>query len=44
MLSVKQGSIKYNFWVFGMTLPGIEPRPLGPLPNEEIGVQSQVVL
>ena len=26
MLSVKQGSIKYNFfWVFGMTLHGIEP-------------------
>ena len=26
MLSAKQASIKYNFWVFGMTQPGIEPR------------------
>ena len=25
MLSVKQGNIKYTFWVFGMTRPGIEP-------------------
>ena len=25
MLSVKQGSMKYHFWVFGMTRPGIEP-------------------
>ena len=24
MLSVKQGGIKYHFWVFGMTQPGIE--------------------
>ena len=24
MLSVKQGDIKYYFWVFGMTQPGIE--------------------
>ena len=28
MLSVKQGGIKYHFWVFGMTWPGIEPGPL----------------
>ena len=33
MLSVKQGSIKYHFWVFGMTRPGIEPRSTGPLAN-----------
>ena len=26
MLSVKQGGIKYNFWVFGMTQHGIEPQ------------------
>ena len=25
MLSVKQGDIKYYFWVFGMTRHGIEP-------------------
>ena len=24
MLSVKQDGIKYHFWVFGMTWPGIE--------------------
>ena len=33
MLSVKQGGIKYHFWVFGMTRPGIEPRSPGPLAN-----------
>ena len=33
MLSVKQGSIKYHFWVFGMTRPGIEPRSYWPLVN-----------
>ena len=27
MLSVNHGDIKYHFWVFGMTRPGIEPRP-----------------
>ena len=27
MLSVKQGGIKYHFWVFGMTRSGIEPWP-----------------
>ena len=32
-MSVKQGGIKYHFWVFGMTRPGIEPRSLGPLAN-----------
>ena len=26
MLSVKQGGIKYHFWVFGMTRLGIETR------------------
>ena len=26
MLSVKQEDIKYYFWVFGMTRPGIEPQ------------------
>ena len=33
MLSVKQGGIKYYFWVFGMTRPGIEPISPGPLMN-----------
>ena len=33
MLGVKQGGIKYHFWVFGMTRPGIEPRSPGPLAN-----------
>ena len=33
MLSVKQRGIKYHFWVFGMTRPGIEPRFPGPLAN-----------
>ena len=33
MLSVKQGNIKYYFWVFGMTQPGIEPRSPRPLAN-----------
>ena len=32
-LSVNQGGIKYHFWVFGMTRPGIEPRSPGPLAN-----------
>ena len=32
MLSVKQGGIKYHFLkVFGVTRPGIEPQPPGPL-------------
>ena len=31
MLSVKLGGIKYHFWVFGMTRPGIEPRSPRPL-------------
>ena len=26
MLSVKQGGIKYHFWVFGLTRPWIEPQ------------------
>ena len=34
MLSVKQGDIKYHFFlVFGMHRPGIEPRSPGPLTN-----------
>ena len=33
MLSVKQRGIKYHFWVFGMTRPGIEPKSPGPLTN-----------
>ena len=37
MLSVKQGGIKYHFWVFGMTRRGIEPRSpvLGQWTSEE---------
>ena len=30
MLSVKQGGIKYHFWVIGMIRHGIEPRSPGP--------------
>ena len=26
MMSIKQGSLKYDFWVFGMTRLGIEAR------------------
>ena len=33
MLSVKQGDIKYHFWVIGMTRPGIEPQSPTPLAN-----------
>ena len=33
MLSVKQGRIRYHFWVFGMTRLGIEPHYPGPLAN-----------
>ena len=34
MLSIKEGSIKYNFFfVFGMTRPGIEPQSPRPLVN-----------
>ena len=33
MLSVKQGSIKYHFLVFGMARPGIETTFPGPLAN-----------
>ena len=33
VLSVKQGGIKYHFWVFGITLPGIELQSPGPLAN-----------
>ena len=33
VLSAKQGGIKYHFWVFGMTPPGIEPRSTRLLAN-----------
>ena len=33
MLIVKQGGIKNQFWVFGVTRPGIEPLSPGPLVN-----------
>ena len=33
MLSLKQGGIKYHFWVFCMTQPGTEPWSPGPLAN-----------
>ena len=33
MLSVKPSGIKYRFWVFGMTRPGIEPLSSGPQEN-----------
>ena len=33
MLNVKQENIKYHFWVFGMTRPGIESWFPGPLAN-----------
>ena len=33
MVITKQGDIKYHFWVFDMTQPGIEPRFPGPLAN-----------
>ena len=33
LLIIKQDSIKYHFWVFGMNRPDIEPRSPGPLAN-----------
>ena len=33
MLSVKRGTIKYHFWVFGITQHEIEPRSFRPLAN-----------
>ena len=33
MLSIKQGRIKYHFWVFSMNRPGIEPWSPQPLTN-----------
>ena len=33
LYGAKQGSIKYHFWVFGMTQPGIEPWSPGALVN-----------
>ena len=35
MLNVKQGGIKYNFWDFGMTWPGIERRFPAPYANTQ---------
>ena len=29
MLSIKEGGIKYHFWVFGMIRPEIEPQTIG---------------
>ena len=48
MLNVKQDGIKYNFWVFSITRPGIKPRSLGPLTNTILNphilyVSSQVI-
>ena len=40
MLSVKQGGIKYHFWVFDMTLTEIEPRSPGPLANTLLIIPS----
>ena len=34
MLSVWQGAIKFYFWAFGMTRPGIEPLSPGPFANQ----------
>ena len=31
--AVKEGGIKYCFWVFGMSWPGIEPQSSGLLAN-----------
>ena len=36
MLSVKQCGIKYHFWVFGLTWPGIETWSTGPLKNTQL--------
>ena len=33
MLSIKQGRIKYYFWSFGMTRPGVEPSSSWPSMN-----------
>ena len=43
MLSVKQGGIKYLFWVFGMTRPGLEPRSVRPLANTTHGPVSRIL-
>ena len=36
MLSAKQGGIKYDFWVFGMTQLGTEPWSPGPFANTRL--------
>ena len=41
MLSVKQGGIKYHFWVFGMIRPVIEPRSPGPLAKHSTLLQPK---
>ena len=38
-----QGSIKYQFWVFGMTRPEIEPQSSGPLANTLLHYYIQYV-
>ena len=43
MLSVKQGGIKYHFWVFGMTQPGIEPWSPRPLAGDWYSIPGQVI-
>ena len=44
MLGVKQGNIKYHFWVFCITWAGIEIYSPGPLANTQPINQSSVVL
>ena len=43
-LSVKLGGIKYYFWVFGVTWPGIEPRSPAPLVNTLPNISKQLIL
>ena len=40
MLSLKQGGIKYHFWVLGVTQPVIEPRYPRPLGNIQLIMPS----
>ena len=44
MLSVKQSGIKYHFWVFGKTRPGIELWSPGPLVNTLFSVKKLVLI
>ena len=44
MLSIKQGGIKYYFWVFGMTQHAIEPQsPVNTLPTPSFKIVLFVV-